>query len=88
MSIHSRVSPLRAPGLSCAQILSSACHAGYVPYGLFNRDDFVDNNRQQSIVSFFFSFLLPMSYAPKALIKTFVKDFEFIDTVCGSSLLG
>ena len=70
---ETRVSPSRAPVLSCAQILSSAYHAGYVQYGLFNRDDVVDNNRQQSIVSFFFSFVLPMSYAPKALIKTFVK---------------
>ena len=44
----------------------------------------VDNNRQQSIVSFFFSFLLPMPYTPKALIKTFVKSkvVQFIiDTV-------
>ena len=31
------------------QILSSACYAGYVQYGLLNRDDVVDNNRQQSI---------------------------------------
>ena len=67
------MSPSRAPVLSCAQILSTACHAGYVQYGLFNRDDVVDNNLQQSIVSFFFSFLLPMSNARKALIKTFVK---------------
>ena len=41
------------------------------------------DNRQQSIVSFFFSFLLPMPYTPNALIKTFVKSnvVEFIDTV-------
>ena len=45
--------------------------------------DVVDNNRQQSIVLFFFSFLLPMPYTPKALIKTFVKSkvVQFIDTV-------
>ena len=42
-----------------------------------------DNNGQRSIVSFFFSFLLPMPYTPKALIKTFVKSkvVEFNDTV-------
>ena len=73
MPIHLRVSPSCAPVLSCAQILSSAWHAGYVQYGLFNRDDVDDNNRQQSIVSFFFRFLLPMSYAPKALIKILLK---------------
>ena len=41
------------------------------------------NNGQQSIVSFFFSFLLPMPYTPKALIKTFLKSkvVEFSDTV-------
>ena len=48
---------------------SSACYAGYVQYEPFNRDDVVDNSRQQSIVLFFFSFLLLMSYAPKAFIK-------------------
>ena len=49
VSVHSRVSPSRPPVLSCAQILSRACYTGYVQYGLFNRDDVVDNNRQQSI---------------------------------------
>ena len=51
---------------------------------LGTRLDVVDKNRQQSVVSFFFSFLLPMPYTPKALIKTFVKSkvVQFIiDTV-------
>ena len=41
---------------------------------LGTRLDVVDKNRQQSVVSFFFSFLLPMPYTPKALIKTIVKS--------------
>ena len=42
-AIHSRVSPSRAPVLSRAQILLSVCHAGYVQYGLFSRDDVNSN---------------------------------------------
>ena len=67
-----RVYPLTRVSLTRARSFLRP-NTGYVQYGLFNRDDVVDNNRQQSIVSFFFSFLLPMSNAPKALIKTFVK---------------